>query len=220
MGNKYLLIVGPAPCAAEDLTLVEGRHSFDYLAVAHGAVHLPHIHHLVSCEADFVRARNERAQAGLNVDYPSWSTEAHPGADVVVPDLSYPSCSTSRCKGKPDPSDAENMHHYSGGSTLFAVKIGLRLGYEKIVIAGAPMEGRYGAFHKGWLLVKDLLACCPVRGISGFPARFLGEYTEEWLTDGEGVLIRFGNSSSLEEKVRAMAVSITERAAAKIERSG
>ena len=67
---------------------------------------------------------------------------------------------------------------------MLALKVGLRLGYRKIILAGVAInEGHYAHFQVGWKWIVDLLKCCPVRSMGGFTADLLGMPTEGWLND-------------------------------------
>lgn len=70
-----------------------------------------------------------------------------------------------------------------GGSGLYAVLSGLKLGYSKIVVVGINLNSPENkVYRKGWEksyeTVKD-----KVRGISGFPQELLGEPTDEWFKE-------------------------------------
>lgn len=185
MGDK-LVIAGSAPCVIDDLALIPSHERFDFMlagADSPAALTIGSLFYHVSHEDDFAAIKAHRANAGLNTDYLTFSNRAHAGVDHVFPELTPPTCSF-KCKPRLGSFDPENLHHYSGSSSLLAVKVGLRLGYQKIILAGVPInEGRYANFQVGWVWIADLLACCPVRAMSGFTRELLGAYTEDWLHD-------------------------------------
>ena len=184
--SDFLIIVGGAPCVLNDLATIPEHDRFDFMLVGEANVAAPHIKHVdyhVSHENDFKKIKAQRQANRLNIDYISYSNESYPGVDKVFPDLSGPTCSFE-CHPRFGSKDPRNHHFYSGSSAMLAVKIGLRLGYRKIILAGCPLsEGHYANFQKGWFWVADLLQYCPVRSMGGFIKKLLGRYSEAWLND-------------------------------------
>ena len=182
--KDYLIIVGSGPCVFDDLERIEDHSRFDFMAINHSSpafIHIERIDHLVCHENKFPTAKRMRKRAGLNTDYITYSNEDHPGVDKIFADLTPPTCAYD-CPSRLQGSDPRNLHHYSGTSVMLGLKIALRLGYKKIIIAGAPLnEGTYAAYQKGWLWIADILRQCPVRAMSGFTKDIFGEYTEDWL---------------------------------------
>lgn len=81
---------------------------------------------------------------------------------------------------------AHRMRGETGGSSSYlAVRVALeRLGYPKVVLAGAPLSGRYYMdFAQQWVnglwRIKD-----KARSFSGATYALLGAPTREWLIDG------------------------------------
>ena len=80
----------------------------------------------------------------------------------------------------------------SGGSALLGVLAAIRLGYNKIVICGCPMEGPnprhkgwdYNRFQGGWEKKAEVIKPF-TRSMSGWTAKFLGKPTDEWLEGRE-----------------------------------
>lgn len=70
-----------------------------------------------------------------------------------------------------------------GGSGLYAVLSGIKLGYTKIIVLGINLlsvENKH--YQKGWeKSFADLKEV--VRGVSGFPKKLFGEPSPEWLTN-------------------------------------
>ncbi len=182
--KSFLIIVGAAPCVQDDLAAIQGHNRFDFMLIGAAAQVAPHIKQLayhVSHENDFPETRAVRKAARLNTDYTTWSNRPHEGITNFCPELTPPTCAYE-CRPRFGSKDPRNHHHYSGTSALLGLKIGLRLDYRKIVLAGVPIDsGHYAHFQVGWNWVGDLLRRCPVRSMSGFTMELLGNYTEEWL---------------------------------------
>ena len=70
-----------------------------------------------------------------------------------------------------------------GGSGLYAVLAGLKLGYTKIIVVGINLlSAENKTYQKGWeKSFPDLKQF--VRGVSGFPKKLFGEPSPEWLTE-------------------------------------
>ena len=76
----------------------------------------------------------------------------------------------------------------SGTSSLFAVQVGLALGYENIVLCGVPLDGTGSFYHSPWFVYSDYherkwrepwVKAAPgfngrVRSMSGFTRELLG----------------------------------------------
>jgi len=90
--------------------------------------------------------------------------------------------------------DQERIH---GSSALFAVLVGFELGYDKIILAGCPLdcEGHYyfrqskdtlgpiwlGMDFMAWLDLAQLPISACVRSLSGYTAKIMGQATKEWI---------------------------------------
>ena len=185
MNMRPLIIVGAAPSVNSDLAAIRYHSRFDFMLIGANSPAVLNIRHLdyhVSHEDDFATVRERRHLNGLNTNYAIISNQTYPDATVVYSDLTGPTC--YRCRPRPPSTDPANLHHYSGSSAMLGLKVGLRLGYQKIILAGAPLsEGHYAHFQIGWRWIADLLKCCPVRSMSGYTREPLGTYTEEWLND-------------------------------------
>lgn len=80
----------------------------------------------------------------------------------------------------------------SGSSGLFAVRVALELGFDRIVLCGVPMQKEQGrldgivrwsgaeAFKKGWQQALPHLRDT-TRSMSGWTKQLLGAPTAEWL---------------------------------------
>jgi hypothetical protein len=80
-----------------------------------------------------------------------------------------------------------------GSTSLFAAKVGIALGYEKIVLAGCPLDSEghwyydegaepYGPIWLGFDFMVWLDFAQPerVRSMGGYTAKILGKATKEW----------------------------------------
>ncbi len=183
MNLKFLIIAGSAPCVNADLAAIPEHNRFDFMLIGCNSPAILNIRRLdyhVSHEDDFAPVRERRLLNGLNVYYKAISNQHHPTVDVCYPDMTGPTC--YQCRPRPMSNDPANLHYYSGSSAMLGLKVGLRLGYQKIILAGVPLnEDRYAHFQVGWRWIADLLKCCPVRSMSGYTRELLGAYTEEWL---------------------------------------
>jgi hypothetical protein len=179
-----LIIAGSAPCVNDDLAAIPEHGRFDFMLIGAGSpatLNIRILSYHASHEDDFTPIRDRRLQNGLNVDYKTISNHQYPDVDIVLPEMTPPTCSYD-CRPRLQSRDPRNHHHYSGTSAMLGLKAGLRLGYRKIILAGVPIdEGHYAHFQVGWLWIVDLLVHCPVRSMSGYTRHLLGKYTEEWL---------------------------------------
>lgn len=184
--KDYLIIAGSAPCVLEDLAAVQDHSRFDFMLVGANSpatLNIPVLAYHVSHEDDFAAIRERRTTNGLNGHYRTFSNRPHAGIAHCLPELTPPTCAYE-CKPRFPSKDPRNLHHFSGSSAMLGLKVGLRLGYRKIVLTGVPMDaGHYAHFQVGWRWIADLLKCCPVRSMSGFTRELLGGYSEAWLND-------------------------------------
>lgn len=134
-----LILIGSAPCTKADfqnaVVIVEtadvigiGLDSADkcnekFLGVV---TYEPH---------DLPRFYQKRELMGFHEHCPSYSQEQFKGfVNHVYPELEPP---------QPD------SQGWSGSSALLGVKVGLRLGYKKIILCGCPLDvHRYKKFHQ------------------------------------------------------------------------
>lgn len=172
--KKHLICVGSAPCAEEDIKIINSISGIcpDYLAIGLDSAEkwLGRYKYFASLEPfDLPKFNERRKQHGLTTDYITFAQEEFNGMiDFVYPELQ---------DINPD------KLGYSGSSALFAVKVGLRLGYRKIILAGVLLnEGKYIKFQRGWTFVQDMIRDT-VRSQNGFVKDLLGCPTEEWLNE-------------------------------------
>lgn len=162
--------MGIAPCLEADLAAIPDLHLYDKMAVGVDCSdrYLGNIQHAVSYHtAELEEFRKRREKAGGNLDY---KTHAHRnkerGREIAV---DYVWLGTE----KP----------FSGSSAMLGVLAAIELGYEKIIVAGCPLDlGRYEQFQKGWTCKYEVIKD-KVRSMSGWTAGFVGRPTEEWLKE-------------------------------------
>lgn len=89
---------------------------------------------------------------------------------------------------------------WHGSTALFAVYISLAIGYEKIVLAGCPLDSKghfyfadehYGPrwtpeSYQAWFEFARTDESRKVRSLSGYTAQIVGEPSKEWLWEGNG----------------------------------
>jgi hypothetical protein len=161
-----LIIVGSAPCAIEDILNFStlGNDECDFMAVGMDAFKSPvasgHTEDLSSIKA-YAGLRKQKGYELIHY-------QPLKGVDIVVP-----------------------LDMWEGGSSaLMGVMAALKLGYNKIVLCGVPLEGPnpghpgadYSMFQGKWTESVSVL-CHYVRSMSGFTKGLLGEPTKEWLND-------------------------------------
>lgn len=69
---------------------------------------------------------------------------------------------------------------YSAGSGMYAVQVGIALGYEKIILVDMPLDGHCEAHRAGWKEAFPLLKD-KVRSLSGYTKKLFGAPDDEWL---------------------------------------
>lgn len=92
--------------------------------------------------------------------------------------------STIGIKGLIDRSWQLEEKEIKGSSTLAGVIVGQRLGYNKIIVCGTPLDDGYEHFQAAWnnlVLFDDCLA--NVRATAGFTRNLLGQPTREWINE-------------------------------------
>lgn len=184
---KTGLVVGSAACVWKDLVNAHGLGHFDAVAVtnAMGCEYEDPIDYWVTLHPekmlDWQRKRAERgfprAKLVVSNDFLPGAREqgvAYPHLDRRA-DYRFFSDQTS-----------------SGSSGLFAVKVLVDEGFERIVLAGVPMQAierhfdspdpwnERDVFAKAWTQVLPLIKGA-VRSMSGWTQELLGSPTAEWL---------------------------------------
>ncbi len=169
--KRVLILVGAAPCVADDLArLPVILQGVDYMAIGLDAANKlnKQFKCVVSYEPfDLPQFFDRRAKMGFPGKIPTYSQEPYKDyVDYVYPELQF---------------TGPDQLGYSGSSSLLGVKIGFKLGYQKMILCGCPLDAeQYRKFQTGWLFVRDLIAD-RVRSMSGWTRELLGSPTEEWL---------------------------------------
>ena len=178
---KRCVVLGTAPCMWDDLARAPA--DLDLVAVNRaGWLYLEPITLWVSIHgADLVRHIEQRRDLGADMNFDAYGNfaEADDSGDVI----------------------RWNRPNGGGSSSLFATRIALELGYERVVLAGVPLEGNtiiadhdgnetveefsaagFGVYRGGWERVHDEI-CNHVRSMSGWTRDTFGEPTAEWLNE-------------------------------------
>ncbi len=183
-GPHRLLIFGTARCLWEDRdkahALLKGK-THHVMCINDAAIHvMGHpINHIVSLHAEFPGALRKIQMAARNLGQSqTHSDKPNGGIDIVW-----------------------NFYNVGGTSALFGAKIGIAMGYKKIILCGCPLDGTGHYWEDP--STKGILDCHAigdvwrsaardylhgyVKSFSGRTKDYLGEPTEEWLKDdGKG----------------------------------
>ena len=177
--NKVALIVGCAPCWEDDLNRFKMICSeFDVFAIGLDCPYKEEIKYFVTYHIEDIEAYKRKRTGDYKIishtnDFIKYSRErrkkpewANTNVDIVYPHQAP-----------------------SGSSSLLGTKAALfKLGYNKVVLIGCPMDTgsienkakSYSVFRKGWLYFKsDLVG--KVKSMSGWTKELLGEPTKGWV---------------------------------------
>ena len=181
-GPYRLLILGTARCLWEDRQkfydeiLRDKTHHV--MCINDSSIHtMGHpINHIVSLHAEFVGAFRKIMAGSRNLGgHPQTHCDrAAAGVDIVW-----------------------NFYNVGGTSALFGAKIGIAMGYKKIILCGCPLDGTGHYWEDP--RTKGILDCDAigmvwrdaardylhgyVKSMSGRTRDYLGEPTQEWLDD-------------------------------------
>jgi hypothetical protein len=166
--KKTLIITGSAPDVLDDIARLRDmmQCSPDFMAIGLDAVDkyprpIQYVATYHPAEIPKIKAR--RGSIGGNTDYKVISMEARDGVDIVEP-----------------------FRPPSGSSSHLGALAAIRMGYERIILCGCPLEGKnaeggnYDNFRKGWEDKKSELGD-RVRSMSGWTREFLGAPDAVWL---------------------------------------
>lgn len=185
--NQNLIIIGSAPCLKDDFEAIEAllslmRIEADCMAIgldAADGVSVP-IRHVATYHNYELPAFNARRdKAGLNTDYLAHSHEAYRSTSTPIDGRTWPDRKPS---GAPWVDRIWPYRPPSGSSAILGIEAGLGMEYDKIIIAGCPLSGRYEEFHKGWIARLDNIKNT-VRSMSGWTRDLLGAPTKEWMNE-------------------------------------
>jgi len=169
MTNR-LIITGAAPDVLVDIAAVPRVCEYDLMAIGPDAADKygwPIKYVATYHPEDLPEIRRRRERRGGNTDYRVVSHKPGEGIDIVGP-----------------------HHKPSGSSALLGALTAIRLGYDRIVLAGCPMTGKnakgrnYGDYRRGWETSLEELGG-RVRSMSGWTAELLGRPTDEWILNME-----------------------------------
>lgn len=168
--KKSLLILGGAGCVWKDLETFD-RTGFDVMAINDmGWAFDDRIDFWVTLHPE--KMEDWMAKRKGNKDFQTWSHADIPAARIDKILSEY----------------WKSDDGISGSSGLFAVQVGLKLGYDEIVLAGVPMDGTNNQtgpkecwnenvalnFRKAWVLQADFLRG-RVKSLSGWTKTLLGQ---------------------------------------------
>lgn len=172
---NILVVCGSAPCLEEDIKDFKGFYTTDkqigcdLMAAGLDAFKCPLPWKYVA-SGHTEDLSSIKAYAGLRkqTGYKLIHYQKHIGVDIVVP-----------------------LDVWEGGSSaLLGVMAGIKLGYNKIVLCGVPLQGAnpghpgadYSMFQGRWTEIVSVL-CNYVRSMSGWTRQLLGYPTAEWLNE-------------------------------------
>ncbi len=146
-------------------------HQYDVLAVNDMIAEFPfRIKHAVSVHPTRLPGwLNQRCYRKYNLPATVWSNGQGNGVSNIIPD------------------------EWRGSSGMYAVKVGLEIGYNKIILCGVPMQADAGHYVRKqpwnqceWFIDKWARYCPQfadkVCSMSGYTRELLGGPTHEWLT--------------------------------------
>ena len=164
--NKVLIIVGFHDKVLQDVNDFKKIYDekCDYLAVGLDVVEsiqFPWLYVATYHKHDVQKIRSILDR--INPVYKLISYEQHPGVDILEPYIMP-----------------------SGSSALLGTTTAMKLGYQKIVLCGCPLEGvnnrndSYLQFQKGWTARLNEVKHY-VRSMSGWTSELLKAPTKEWV---------------------------------------
>lgn len=177
---KSILICGGAKCVFDDMERAHVMHEFDsIMAINDIGMHLPKLDFWVSMHPDkMVRWLEGRRNNGHPDPISFWT-----GHDRAVP---------TGAKAVQLGLTFQTLRNTRGGSGLLAIFAARYMQFDRIALAGIPMQREEEHFHKpGWWKECNLyrtvwennasLRSGDVRSFSGWTRDKFGEPTVEWL---------------------------------------
>jgi hypothetical protein len=182
MGSKLLVILGGASCVWKDYkeaqTILRNQH-VSLLAINDVIVHINEdFDYAATLHPEKVQDWiNQRKARNLSPPKKVFSFREYYEAVTDVTDYRW---------------NGTDGAYSSGSSGLFSIKVGIELGYNKIVLCGIPMDQKLGHFFdenaweqadlykRAWLLNKENLMD-KVRSMSGWTREMLGFPTSDWI---------------------------------------
>lgn len=173
-----MIIVGSAPCAADDIARLPKMGPRKWMAVGMDAIDKcpGRVDYIATNHPEDIpvirQIMRERSEAaGGNTDYQIIG----PGVESVSP-RAY--------------DIIEPYRPPSGSSAITGAFAAVRMGYDRIILCGCPLTGNapegnpYEAFRPGWETHRAVFDGI-VKSMSGWTMDLLGAPTEEWL-NGQG----------------------------------
>lgn len=174
MGMRPVIITGSAENLFMDMALLREHvikpPECDAICVNRSVLYYPYFfQHWVSLHVDLAR---DLQWVKNKCSFKTHSNRPGPGIDKIWP-----------------------MHPFNGDSGLFAVRIAVKLGYEKIILCGLPLDSRRKIYQvkengnsfdctsniKLWQETARDEFEDRVRSMSGNTREILGEPTKEWI---------------------------------------
>jgi len=162
-----LLVMGTAACLWDDLSRYDDQHKGERLAVNDAIFYYPvfasfKLNHGVSLHCDFLSVYTHGS--------PSLPTHSNISSNGGHPTHVWP------------------LQRDGGTGGLFAVLIGLLMGFDRIILAGSPIDGSGHFYYPGktalygdsivrdeWLRARDAVFKGKVKSLSGCTREWLGE---------------------------------------------
>jgi hypothetical protein len=174
--NQYLVIIGSSSSVMKEYEAVSKMLEdkvYKLMAIGYDAVNKTYdrIDYVATYHPeDLKRTYERRKEFKGNIDYKVISHKAYKNEspDILI--------------------SFDAIKEISGSSALLGVYAGQKLGFNKIILCGCPLEGKNGSgitytqFQKGWVFSKQLNTNL-VRSMSGWTADFLGKPTKTWLNN-------------------------------------
>jgi len=170
--KKVIVIIGSAPNWIQDLNnLCMIVDDFSVMAIGMSCKYEGNVDYFATYHTkDLPVYRKKREQADLNTDYKIITHDDKVKDRIDTPQIIIPY--------KPP----------SGSSALLGTFAAIKLGYEKIILCGCPLEGvnakksSYQQFRKGWIHhTKDVIKY--TRSMSGWTKELLGSPDAEWFKE-------------------------------------
>lgn len=160
-----IILVGRGPNWLGDFEKASSLfEKHDVIAIGGDCLYKGHINFMATYhEKDIFPYFQKRKLEGLNTNYKVIHHEKRKDVDIIIP-----------------------YEEPSGSSALLACFASIKMGYDKIVLCGCPLDGLndkkhpYSMFQKGWEFhfnkVKN-----QARSMSGWTQKLLGGPTQEWI---------------------------------------
>lgn len=129
--TSTLIVVGSAPCLFDDVEKAQQMRPFAALMLVNGAcTAIEHVEHVLAGHTD----KAEMFAAGRRAKFPGTTWQLHASVDLRHIDEAkqlYPSVT-----------DWHGKDICTGATSIAkAAKLGFKLGFDEIILAGAPMDG-------------------------------------------------------------------------------